>query len=110
MPNYNFSSTTYSWVELNGDAAATLVIGNVADGGFWANPIALGSRVLNLYGSNITGNNLYMGTSGWLFVGSPSYSQVHTDLSAAPAACAVIAPLWNARAAGGYFAASNMCW
>jgi hypothetical protein len=106
MANYNFSSTTYNWVELNGDGAATLLVGSVGDGSAYANPINLGSHVFNLYGTNITGTSLYGDTSGWLFVGGPSYDQAHTDLSAAPAApCSVIAPLWNFRPGqGGYYA------
>src|SRR5260370_15702613 len=44
--NYSLSSTTFQWVELNGDPSASALI---TYGDNWANPIDLGSNTINFY-------------------------------------------------------------
>ena len=114
MANYNFSSTTYSWVELNGKPGATLILGS---GDNFANPIngkLSSSYTFNFYGTTYNGDNqLYASFSGLLsfvrgFAGpansTPGYhgDMIHNpwiNVASTQTATAAICPLWNTYSA-----------
>jgi len=92
--NYDFGSTPFQWVELNGDPTATNHIGFV-DQGNWANPIDLGSNTINFYGNIFGGaTGIWASSNGLITFGNGNSDFRNGDLMTDPGQAAM-APLWS---------------
>ncbi|HEV2947519.1 MAG TPA: IPT/TIG domain-containing protein, partial [Gemmataceae bacterium] len=92
--NYDFGSTPFQWVELNGDPTATNLIGFVNQGNY-ANPIDLGSNTINFYGNIFGGaTGIWASSNGLITFGNGNSDFRNGDLMTDPGQAAM-APLWS---------------
>jgi len=104
MPaNYFYTQAAYNWIELAGDAAATLIVGS---GNHWANPFDLAGHTFTHYGTVYSGSTAVMcsmsglvslGPGGW-YNGNVNGDMIHNPGYPSPGygnPLPAICPLWN---------------